>query len=307
MKFARLVFAFAFATTTYAGAPAAAITPEQAAAQDTAGRRRFDIPAQPLSEALAAFATEAGLTIRLEASIGPRAQAPALAGLFTPAEGLNKLLAGTGLEARFLVGRTVLIARPAADESPVYNLRPVEVLGVRNQGYSTVRTSSATKTETPLRDTPQSISVVTRDVIADQSMQSMGDVVRYIPGVTMGQGEGHRDAPTIRGNSSTADFFVDGVRDDAQYFRDLYNIGARGSAERLERDDLRPRRPRRRDQSRDQRAGMGTRAQAFTVEGGSFEQSPHDGRFGAAARAAAWPARFNGLYENSHSFRARVK
>jgi catecholate siderophore receptor len=61
-------------------------------------------------------------------------------------------------------------------------------------------------------------------VIADQSMLTMADVVKYIPGVSMGQGEGHRDAPTIRGNSSTADFFVDGVRDDAQYFRDLYNV-----------------------------------------------------------------------------------
>ena len=55
-------------------------------------------------------------------------------------------------------------------------------------------------------------------------MQSMADVVRYIPGVTMAQGEGHRDAPVIRGQSSTADFFVDGVRDDAQYLRDLYNV-----------------------------------------------------------------------------------
>jgi catecholate siderophore receptor len=55
-------------------------------------------------------------------------------------------------------------------------------------------------------------------------MRGMADVVRYVPGITMGQGEGHRDAPTIRGNSSTADFFVDGVRDDAQYFRDLYNV-----------------------------------------------------------------------------------
>jgi catecholate siderophore receptor len=55
-------------------------------------------------------------------------------------------------------------------------------------------------------------------------MQGMADVVRYIPGATMGQGEGHRDAPTIRGNSSTADFFVDGLRDDAQYLRDLYNV-----------------------------------------------------------------------------------
>ena len=55
-------------------------------------------------------------------------------------------------------------------------------------------------------------------------MQGMADVVRYVPGMTMGQGEGNRDQPTIRGNSTTADFFVNGVRDDAQYFRDLYNV-----------------------------------------------------------------------------------
>ena len=38
------------------------------------------------------------------------------------------------------------------------------------------------------------------------------------------QGEGNRDTPILRGNSTTADFFVDGVRDDVQYFRDLYNV-----------------------------------------------------------------------------------
>jgi catecholate siderophore receptor len=48
--------------------------------------------------------------------------------------------------------------------------------------------------------------------------------MEFVPGVTMGQGEGHRDAPTIRGQSTTADFFVDGMRDDAQYYRDLYNV-----------------------------------------------------------------------------------
>lgn len=94
--------------------------------------------------------------------------------------------------------------------------------------YSTPKTTTATKTETALRDVPQSISVVTSDLIKDQSMRSMADVARYVPGVTMGQGEGHRDAPTLRGISTTADFFVDGVRDDVQYFRDLYN------AERIE-------------------------------------------------------------------------
>ena len=83
---------------------------------------------------------------------------------------------------------------------------------------------SATKTPTPLRDVPQAVSVVTSALIADQRLQSMADVVRYMPGVGMGQGEGNRDTPIFRGNSSTSDFLVDGVRDDVQYFRDTYNV-----------------------------------------------------------------------------------
>ena len=83
---------------------------------------------------------------------------------------------------------------------------------------------SATKTPTPLRDVPQAVSVVTRELIADQRMASMADVVRFMPGVTMAQGEGNRDTPILRGNASTSDFFVDGVRDDVQYFRDVYNV-----------------------------------------------------------------------------------
>lgn len=81
-------------------------------------------------------------------------------------------------------------------------------------GYATLHTRSATKTDTPIRDVPQVVTVVTRQLIADQAMQSMADVVRYVPGLTMPLGEGHRDAPTIRGQNTTADFFIDGVRDD---------------------------------------------------------------------------------------------
>ena len=94
--------------------------------------------------------------------------------------------------------------------------------------YSAPQATTATRSNLPVRDTPRSVSVVTKALISDQSMQSMADVVRYVPGVTMAAGEGHRDAPTIRGNNTTADFFMDGVRDDAQYLRDLYN------AERVE-------------------------------------------------------------------------
>ncbi|MCD6681376.1 MAG: TonB-dependent siderophore receptor [Burkholderiaceae bacterium] len=91
-------------------------------------------------------------------------------------------------------------------------------------GYDARRTTTATKTETPLRDVPQAVTVVPRAVIEDQAMESLADVVRFVPGVTMGQGEGNRDQPVFRGIGSTGDFFVDGIRDDIPYYRDLYNI-----------------------------------------------------------------------------------
>lgn len=87
-----------------------------------------------------------------------------------------------------------------------------------------VRSSTATKTDTPLRDVPQSVTVISREVMEEQGMQNMTDVVRYVPGISTAQGEGNRDTPIFRGNASTADFFIDGVRDDVQYYRDVYNL-----------------------------------------------------------------------------------
>ena len=91
-------------------------------------------------------------------------------------------------------------------------------------GYLTEAVTSAMLRPTSIRDIPQSISVVSKDQIRDQSLQSISDVVAYIPGVTSHQGENNRDQLIFRGNSSSADFFVNGVRDDVQYYRDLYNI-----------------------------------------------------------------------------------
>jgi catecholate siderophore receptor len=84
-------------------------------------------------------------------------------------------------------------------------------------------TSSATKTNTPLVNIPQSVNVVTKEFIRDQNFQSLTDVTRYVPGVAIHQGEGNRDELVIRGVDSSANFFVNGFRDDVQYFRDLYN------------------------------------------------------------------------------------
>lgn len=91
-------------------------------------------------------------------------------------------------------------------------------------GYRTIVTTTGTKTSTPIIDVPQSISVVTAEQLSDQAIRSITDLARLIPGMSAGQGEGHRDQLTFRGNNSTADFFVDGLRDDVQYYRGFYNI-----------------------------------------------------------------------------------
>jgi len=91
------------------------------------------------------------------------------------------------------------------------------------KGYQAKSSTSATKTDTPLRDVPQSISVVTQDLIKDQSIQSVTQAVQYVPGVQAAQGEGNRDALIFRGNITTGDLFVDGLRDDVQTYRDFYN------------------------------------------------------------------------------------
>ena len=76
----------------------------------------------------------------------------------------------------------------------------------------------------PILDVPQSVSVITDDDIRNQGFRQIGDLIRYTPGVNTSQGEGHRDAVVFRGVRSTADFYQDGVRDDVQYYRSLYNV-----------------------------------------------------------------------------------
>lgn len=168
-------------------------------------------------------------------------------------------------------------------------------------GYQVTTTSTATKTPTALLDIPQSIGIVSRELIKDQMMTSMADAVRYIPGITMQQGEGHRDAPVIRGNATTADFFVNGVRDDVQYYRDLYNLdrveavkgpnamifgrgGGGGVLNRVTKE-----------------AGFMPLREIY-LQGGSFGNRRASADFNHSF-GEKFAFRMNGLYENSNSFR----
>jgi catecholate siderophore receptor len=134
----------------------------------------------------------------------------AMADGFDPVSQLVDVTAKPGAALRFEL--TVAAVR----ESVTVTAPPV--------GYDVAAVTSSTKTVTPLRDVPQSVTVVTRQLMQDQLMMSVADVVRYVPGISAHQGENNRDQVIIRGNNSSADFFVDGVRDDVQYYRDLYHL-----------------------------------------------------------------------------------
>ncbi|WP_375741137.1 TonB-dependent receptor [Pseudomonas boanensis] len=92
------------------------------------------------------------------------------------------------------------------------------------QSYRATESTSALKIDAPLRDIPQTVNVVPESVIKDQGAQSMEDVLKNVPGVGLSNGDGQRDQVTIRGFSAIGDMFVDGIRDDALYFRDLSNV-----------------------------------------------------------------------------------
>jgi catecholate siderophore receptor len=181
-------------------------------------------------------------------------------------------------------------------------LPKVTVLGEQeSDGYLNERTRTATRTDTALIDVPQSVSVVTRDLIQDQSMQSLMDVARYVPGAGMAQGEGNRDTIILRGNSSTSDFFLDGVRDDVEYFRDLYNLdrvevlkgpnamifgrgGAGGVVNRVSRQaNWQP-------------------VREVSLQGGSWDGKRATFDFGDAI-SQGFAARITGVYEDSESYR----
>ena len=114
----------------------------------------------------------------------------------------------------------------AADSAPDVSADggdPIVITGQQLK-YGVRATRSATRTSTDVKDIPQALTTVTAQQIGDQQLRSIGDLLVYVPGASFGGGEGNRDQLVLRGNASTADFFVDGVRDDVQYFRDFYNV-----------------------------------------------------------------------------------
>jgi catecholate siderophore receptor len=116
----------------------------------------------------------------------------------------------------------------AADEPALpkktTDLDKVEVVGKYEEKPSSVKYTEQ------LRDTPQSITVINREVMEEQNLLGLRDALQTLPGITFGAGEGgggYGDSITLRGFSASSDITTDGVRDSAQYSRtDSFNLNA---------------------------------------------------------------------------------
>lgn len=185
-----------------------------ARASSAAPRISFAIPAQPLSTALIAFGKQANLQVLTAGGAIAVFRTDGVNGLFTADAALVRLLQGTGLSYAFVGTGTVVVkpraatpAHPApaasvgASAANATLLAPVDAVGVVHQdsGYMAGITSSATRTDSDLIDVPQSISVVTRDLMDSQQVLTVADAVRNVAGVQYVDGSDSLPLIQIRG------------------------------------------------------------------------------------------------------------
>ena len=134
---------------------------------------------------------------------------------------MNKLKSQRWARAMVAVALSSFHINAFADEKASGELDPLGVVGSKEELQ---KLSPGLKSSLELKEIPRSISVMSAEQIKAQGLKSIGDVIDYTPGVINSQGEGHRDAPVIRGVRTTQDLYRDGIRDDVQYYRPLYNV-----------------------------------------------------------------------------------
>jgi catecholate siderophore receptor len=209
------------ATTTAGAATAATVTrgmvavarPAQAPAATGVQAVRFDIAPGRLEDVVRAFEAATGMRLTATRADVLTLASPGVTGLFEPLDALQRLLEGTG------VGFTLTGASTAALDVAAF----AEQVSVRVAGPAVV----SPKFTEPLRDIPQTITVVPAAIIEAQGASTLRDVLRNVTGISIQTGEGGvpaGDNLSIRGFSARTDFFVDGMRDSGGYSRDPFNV-----------------------------------------------------------------------------------
>ena len=172
--------------------------------------RRFDIPAGQLGDVMAAFGKATGVNVHFSSEGLRTVNSPGVTGLHSIEEAVRLLLAGSGVSARFVSAHAV--------ELELRSSSTVEVTAIAGQII-------LPKYNQPLRDTAQTIDVVSRHTMDQQGNTTLRDALRNVAGISLAAGEGgsQGDNLTIRGFTARNDLFIDGMRDFGSYYRDPFN------------------------------------------------------------------------------------
>lgn len=194
------------------GMPEGPPAPKAGAGSQSA--RRFDIPPGPLDDVLRSFERTSGLRLRVLEEGIRSLDSSGVVGTYTPEEALQRLLADSGVVWRLEAPNTVVLSLRGVSSSIEVAERAGEVV-------------TAKYTE-PLRDIPQSISIVPKQIMESQGATTLRDTLRNVAGISLAAGEGgsQGDNLTIRGFTARNDMFQDGMRDFGSYYRDPFNLEA---------------------------------------------------------------------------------
>ncbi|HCN46358.1 MAG TPA: TonB-dependent siderophore receptor, partial [Pseudomonas sp.] len=198
--------------------------------------QRYDIAAGPLSETLAAFAARAGVNLPIDPAMLDDRRSPGLQGNWSTAQGFEQLLRGTSLEAVPQAGNTYILRPRPTSSALQLNATHVSALhGVQQSaigaltGYKASQSAVGTKTDAALRDIPQSIQVVPRQVLEDQQATSMADALSNVSSIQRGNTHGGSvESFIVRGFQGTT-YAVDGILTNSLAVRpeiltDLVNV-----------------------------------------------------------------------------------
>jgi outer membrane receptor for ferric coprogen and ferric-rhodotorulic acid len=167
----------------------------------------LDLPAQPLATSLSQLGKASGLQVTFDPQTVAGKHAQALRGDLEPVQALQQLLAGSGLTAS-VEGHSVSVVQQASgavtlDGVNINANADTSLAGVATtegtKSYTTGSMNTATKLNLSIRETPQSVSVITRQRMEDQGMNDLNDVVKFAPGVTLHKTASDRQEFLARG------------------------------------------------------------------------------------------------------------
>ncbi|MFT3689042.1 TonB-dependent siderophore receptor [Paenirhodobacter sp.] len=216
----RLVAALMLGTALVPTLPMTAAMAQEAA-------RDFRIPAQPLDDALMLYGRQAGMMVSVDAALLRGLRSPGVSGTLPPGQALQRVLAGSGLSWR-QSGATMIVSRPgevAADGSVQLDTITIQA-GGKTEGtgsWTTTDTSATPGLPLSIRETPKSVSVVTRQQMDDFGMRDLNDALKSDSSIYLETSNGQTTAPISRGFAMQGQ--IDGVPGDGMWSGNA-NIGS---------------------------------------------------------------------------------